>query len=264
MTEDREEPIPFPIPTGVPVMQQREIRRVGSILLGVATLMSSMIAADVQAATVATCSSDFSGQVMSANVSQLESYACGVPSAGLGQAGPEDIYEFTCQGSGPVTVQLSGLDCDLDLYILDGTCDPGAGCLEGATTSSTTNESVTFSCTAGITYAIVIEGLGFDAAACTPSQGNYTVDFEVGPANGCEEDCDNGLDDDFDGDTDCDDSACFTAEECGGPSPVEAEICAPPPPPSVPSIARPWGFWVLLVLVTGVALLVSPRRRGHT
>lgn len=50
-------------------------------------------------------------------------YECGGPDD-WGQEGPEHVYEFTCQQDGIVDVQVTDLDCDLDIYILDDSCDP--------------------------------------------------------------------------------------------------------------------------------------------
>ena len=65
-------------------------------------------------------------------------YTCGGPNVDLTQNGPDDVYEFTCQQDGDVTVSLSGMDCDLDLYVLDSTCDPMSGCEAGSTARSRT------------------------------------------------------------------------------------------------------------------------------
>jgi MYXO-CTERM domain-containing protein len=113
-------------------------------------------------------------------------------------------------------MEVTGLSCDIDIYVLDDTCDGSSGCLAGATNASTTTDSVTFSCVAGRTYYIVMEGYGFTpgAAGGCGSAGSYTFSFDVSASTGCPEDCDNGLDDDFDGDIDCYDSDCFGDIAC--------------------------------------------------
>ena len=40
-------------------------------------------------------------------------YTCGTPYSSLSQNGPEDVYSFTCQQSGTVTMDVSGMDCDV-------------------------------------------------------------------------------------------------------------------------------------------------------
>lgn len=203
-----------------------------SRMVSSAFLVSSAIAASIASlvgmahgATVITCSTDLiATQMAAAAASDLGDYACGSPDPGLLQAGPEDVYEFSCQESGDVSFFLSDLVCDLDIYVLDSSCDSNAGCLEGSTDTSSVFESLTFPCVAGKTYAVVIEGAGFDSGACTLSQIEYTLDIDVGQGTGCAEDCDNGLDDDADGDTDCADSHCSLDPVCAAPTPVQG-IC---------------------------------------
>ena len=176
---------------------------------------------------VLTCSSTVSGRVSSSDTSDLggtcgarDCYSCGSPYANLTQSSGEDAYEFTCQSSGTVTLDISGLDCDLDIYILDSTCDPYSGCEDGSTAASTTTDSVSFTCVAGSTYYVVVEGYGFSVPTSYSgycrgsSMGDYTLSFDVSAGTGCSEDCDNGVDDDFDGDLDCDDSDCAADPVC--------------------------------------------------
>ena len=176
-----------------------------------------------------TCSSAVTGRVSNSGTSDLggtcagsDCYTCGDPYTDLEQTSAEDVYAFTCQTTGDVTLEISGLDCDLDMYILDDTCDPdGASCVEGSTQASTTTDSVTFTCSAGDTYYLVIEGYGFGAPGgysgrCAgANDGDYTLSFDVSAGTGCSEDCDNGLDDDLDGDVDCADSDCASDPVCG-------------------------------------------------
>ena len=71
------------------------------------------------------------------------------------------------------------------MYVLDSTCDPDAGCAEGSTQASTTTDSVTFTCSAGDTYYVVVEGYGFGtpgyySGRCSGgSDGDYTLTFDV-------------------------------------------------------------------------------------
>ena len=146
---------------------------------GMIALLAVCQVSTAQAKTKMSCSTDVTGQVMAARPSLLGNYSCGVPFAGLPQGEPEDVYEFTCEINGDVTVLLTNMDCNLDIYVLDNTCQPGAGCLEGETSAFSIDDSVTFSCISGVTYAIIIEGRGF-GGGCTPSGGNYNLDVEVG------------------------------------------------------------------------------------
>jgi len=173
-----------------------------------------------------TCSSSVSTVIGTSSASSLggtctggDCYTCGSPYAPLYQEEYEDVYEFTCQATGSVTLEISGLDCDLDIYILDSTCDPFGGCDAGSTEAGTADDSVTFSCTAGDTYYVVIEGYGFSASSsysgyCSSGMGAYTLDFDISAGTGCPEDCTDGLDNDLDGDVDCDDTDCALEPVC--------------------------------------------------
>jgi hypothetical protein len=134
-------------------------------------------------------------------------YSCGMPFDSLAGIGPEDIYQFTPQNSGDVTLMLTGLNCQVDLYILDSTCDSDSGCITGNTTTGTSSKSVMFTASASEVYYVVVETSlvgGTPSWPCT-----YMLSAEVAAGTGCSEDCDNGVDDDADGDVDCDDTDCF-------------------------------------------------------
>jgi MYXO-CTERM domain-containing protein len=171
-----------------------------------------------------TCSSTVSGRLHRTDSSGLGGsctgpsssrgcYTCGSPYSDLEQRQGEDVYSFTCEVDGDVTMLIDSLDCDLDMYILDNTCDPYDGCEAGSTEASTTTDELTFSCTAGDVYYVVIEGYGFgvwpwDTSYCGSSDGSYQLTFDTTAGTGCPEDCDDGEDNDLDGDIDCDDSDC--------------------------------------------------------
>ncbi|MFZ5477995.1 MAG: putative metal-binding motif-containing protein [Myxococcota bacterium] len=196
-------------------------------------ILSGLLAAPAHAtgtcsATVVddlTCSSTVTGQVTDSTTSELGGttagtyYTCGSPYAPLAQEEGEQIYSFTCQVDGDVTLLVSGMDCDLDMYILGESCDAYSECEDGSTQSRTTDDEVTFTCTAGTTYYVVIEGYGWTAGlrgsgACRSGEGNYTLSFDVSAGTGCPEDCDDSTDNDLDGDTDCDDSDCAGDPVC--------------------------------------------------
>jgi hypothetical protein len=174
-----------------------------------------------------TCSSSVTGRIAGRDASSLGGtcgssacYSCGSPTAGVAQVQAEDVYSFTCQRSGTVTLEMSGLDCNLDLYVLSDTCDPYSGCVQGTDHSGTSVDGITFSCTAGQTYYVVVEGYGFglpgsSLGACnSPDSGDYTINFNLSSSTGCSEDCDDRSDNDLDGDVDCSDSDCFTDPLC--------------------------------------------------
>ncbi len=195
------------------------------------------------------CSSSFAGTVSASDDSLLGGtcedglcYTCGEPYANENQEAPEAVYTFTCQQSGTVTMLITDLTCDLDIYVLDDSCDPNAGCLMGSTAPYAADDSVEFACSPGETYYIVVEAYGTahleDASGPCTDDGTatgtvydpgYTLSFDVSASTGCAEDCDDGLDNDLDGPIDCDDSDCLNeatccdldgdghwAEECGG------------------------------------------------
>ena len=196
-----------------------------------------------------TCSSDIVGSVDHQAESHLGGecdaeacYTCGDPYDNEEQIAPEATYSFTCQLSGTVSLQITDLPCDLDIYVLDDSCDPYAGCLYGSTQPYAVDDGVDFTCTPGEIYYIVVEAYGtehLDVASgpCTDDETpegtvyspSYTLSFDVSASTGCAEDCDNGEDDDLDGYTDCEDTDCwveplccdidgdgFFAEECDG------------------------------------------------
>jgi hypothetical protein len=119
-------------------------------------------------------------------------------------SGPEYAYSFAAKTSGKVQVSLSAESAPTDLLVLqaaaDGSCSSDQ-CLDydfGPT-------GVSFEAEAGKTYFLVIDG--FNGA-----QGSYTIAVDCG-VEAPPEVCGNGLDDDGDGSTDCEDDACFGAEE---------------------------------------------------
>lgn len=154
-------------------------------------------------------------------------YTCGDPQADEPQVAPEAVYSFSCQHTGTVSLQITDLPCDLDIYILDESCDPYGGCLFGSTAAYAVDDSVEFSCVAGQGYFIVVEAYGtrhLDNASgpCTTTgdatgdvfSPTYTLSFDVSESTGCAEDCDDGEDNDLDELTDCDDPDCLTDAIC--------------------------------------------------
>ena len=106
-----------------------------------------------------TCSSSYAGVVTAADDSYLGGecedeacYSCGDPYANENQVAAEAIYSFECQLSGTVTMLITDLTCDLDIYVLDESCDPYTGCLHGSTSSYAEDDSVEFECVAGEVY----------------------------------------------------------------------------------------------------------------
>lgn len=81
----------------------------------------------------------------------IDKYSCSASD----MSGPEYIYPFTLATSGQVTVSLSGMTANLDLFVLDntsGTCSAG-NCV------STGDTSATFSAAGGQTYYLSVDGV---------------------------------------------------------------------------------------------------------
>ncbi|MFT4627138.1 MAG: hypothetical protein ACI8PZ_005819 [Myxococcota bacterium] len=159
-----------------------------------------------------------------------EGYTCGDPSAERRQGGPEDVYRFVCERPGAVRTRIRGLDCDLDYYVLDSTCDPESrsSCVDGGTKAGTLNDQVNFDCTYdGEVFYLIVEGFGHSweglvtydldgAGYCNPEAGGGVRggDYELifitdNPAvDYCYEDCEDGIDNNGDGLVDCADPIC--------------------------------------------------------
>jgi MYXO-CTERM domain-containing protein len=181
-----------------------------------------------------TCSSEISDTIDHTEASDLggscddySCYTCGDPYTDEEQIAPEAVYSFTCQKSGTVKMLITDLPCDLDIYVLDSTCDPYYGCAYGSTAPYAVDDAVEFTCSAGETYYVVVEAYGtahLDVASgkCTDDgtetgavfDPNFTLSFDVSESTGCAEDCDDGLDNDLDGDFDCDDVDCWDEAFC--------------------------------------------------
>jgi len=104
---------------------------------------------------------------------------------GYSYSGPEFAYTFVADESGEVTLTLSGLNDDLDLFLLDGSdCDPSA-CLAGSANGGTDDESITYDVTAGAEYRIVVDGYAGAVSDYTlelncGAEGTFADGFESG------------------------------------------------------------------------------------
>jgi hypothetical protein len=129
----------------------------------------------------------------SANV--IDQYSC----VSWEMTGREYTYVFRPALSEEVTVSLSGMSQDLDIFVIEeaGGCD-GSNCLDFG------NNFTSFDAVAGEEYYFVVDGY---QGATT----GFTIDIECPSTN---EICDNGIDDDGDGLTDCQDEYCETQAEC--------------------------------------------------
>ena len=207
-------------------------------LLSVLSLANAQCPSGETIQAALTCSSNYYGVVDHTEDSHLggtcsdnntECYSCGEPYANEPQIAPEAVYTFFCQNSGNVVMEIQDLPCDLDIYVLDDTCDPYNGCVQGSTEPYDVNDMVQFECVQGELYYIVVEAYGTDhfqtqtvSDPCTDDgttsgvlySPNYTLTFDVSASTGCAEDCDDGLDNDIDGQVDCDDDDCWSEALC--------------------------------------------------
>jgi hypothetical protein len=84
------------------------------------------------------------------STTNVGSYSC----TGWNESGPEYTYEFVSPAPHDVTLSLSGMSGDLDLFVLDagtGSCDP-SNCSEYG------DSSTTFTAVPGQSYYVVVDG----------------------------------------------------------------------------------------------------------
>lgn len=73
-------------------------------------------------------------------------------------SGAETAYAVLTDRSEPVTVSLTGLSADLDLYLLSTAACDGSGCAASSTEPDASSESATANATAGVALTVVIDG----------------------------------------------------------------------------------------------------------
>jgi MYXO-CTERM domain-containing protein len=127
---------------------------------------------------------------------------------------PQSAWVFTCAATGEVTISIDRMDCDLDMFILDDSCDPTdpASCLGHNPRGGTQSESVTFQCRRGEVNFIIVERREADLVpSWVPFIGSDCSIFDDHPFRinvDCKEECDDGFDNDDDGLIDCFDDDC--------------------------------------------------------
>jgi len=73
-------------------------------------------------------------------------------------SGPEIAWSFSTDRDEPVTIRVTGLSSDLDLFVLeDETCD-GSGCIGNSENPELGDESLVFSAEANKTYVVMLDG----------------------------------------------------------------------------------------------------------
>jgi hypothetical protein len=174
-----------------------------------------------------TCNADLLSQTTAQGTDALDYYSCGTVNGPQVESNEENIYAFTPQAEGTVTVFIDNMTTNHNLYVLDSVCDQ-ASCIGGADNFDVATDSVSFFAVAGNTYYIVVEAYS--------GIGNFDLHFES-DTGGCLEDCDDLIDNDGDGDTDCVDTDC-----------ISDPVCVP----------EPSG---ILMLAAGIAFLATVGRR---
>ena len=180
------------------------------------------------------------------STSSVLAYAC----TEYTYSGPEIAWSFTAAVTESVSVSLTGLSADLDLFVTDGEACAPSSCLAGSVSSGGADEALTFEAVAGSTYHVVVDGWSGATSAlqlelgCTPPPGDdddATADDDdvTGPG-----DDDSAPDDDDSADPDLDD-------DDGGPPDVDDPPFLPGEPREAGSGCRAdlsGGFgWVLLL-----------------
>lgn len=73
-------------------------------------------------------------------------------------SGPEMSWTFSTTLNEPVTLNLTGLGADLDLYVVDSVACDGTGCVASSVSPDTESEVLTFDAVAGEAYVVVLDG----------------------------------------------------------------------------------------------------------
>jgi hypothetical protein len=108
-------------------------------------------------ATAITCNDVVMGD-NTGGPSAILNYGCG----GVSASGPESYYGLTTAIDREVTLTLTGLSADLNVYVVaalsGGGCEFSSGCIELSTAGGTANEQLTFNTTAGVLYYVIVDG----------------------------------------------------------------------------------------------------------
>lgn len=109
-----------------------------------------------------------------------------------GGSAPEQVWAYTPQTSGSVTISSCGSSFDTVVSVLSNTCPGGAQvtCNDNSAnwcSNGTTHSYVTFTATAGTTYYVVVDGAGSGSGGynlrVAPPDGTCSVPVQI-PANG--------------------------------------------------------------------------------
>ena len=73
-------------------------------------------------------------------------------------SGPEQVWTFATDRNEPVTVNVSGQDADVDLYVLESLECMARDCIASSASSKIEPEHLVFDAVSGMEYAIVVDG----------------------------------------------------------------------------------------------------------
>jgi len=126
--------------------------------------------------------------------------------------GPEIAYSFVTDLDEPVTVTVTGLTDDLDLYVLGSDACDGADCLAFSDNGDAEDEQLVFDAQAGAEVVLVLDGYEGAVSGFTleiSCDGGLPEAPEDGGADGgdADTDADTDVDSDSDSDSDSDDDA---------------------------------------------------------
>ena len=139
----------------------------------------------------------------------IDTYTCST----WNESGPEYTYWHYAYQSGPVTVSLSGMSADLDIFVLE---DNGTnGCSAGACIDYG-DDNVTFNAVAGTYYYFVVEGASGDTSS-------YDIDVSCGTGGANNPVCGDG---NLDAGEQCDDSNTTNGDGCDSTCDLEGSTCS--------------------------------------
>ncbi|MEM9888339.1 MAG: PPC domain-containing protein [Bacteroidota bacterium] len=76
-----------------------------------------------------------------------------------GYGGNEIVYSYTPDENGPFDISLTNLTGDLDIFVLEASCDPINALIASSTQSNLDDEFISVDLTSGVTYFIVVDAL---------------------------------------------------------------------------------------------------------
>jgi hypothetical protein len=111
-------------------------------------------------------------------------------------SGPEMAWSFLTDRDEPVTVTLTGLSADLDLYVLASDACAGRDCIAASSNTEVENEEAVFDASADTGYTIVVDGFerAVTAFSLAVSCAGTLPEADAGPSAG-----DGGVDPSGDG-----------------------------------------------------------------